>query len=95
MHPAGLFAVDAFARLAIELHDAPGREQTVEAVVQFAVQAENCAYAGIALAVRGGRAEIAAVTDPLIESIYQLQRQATPRASFGLDLDRACQTRHR
>jgi cell division ATPase FtsA len=61
-----------FAALAVELHDAPGVEETVEAVVEFALQAEGCAYAGVALAVRGGRAQIAAVTDPVIEALYQL-----------------------
>lgn len=67
------FAADAFARLAIELHDARGTDQTVEAVAQFAVRAANCAYAGVVLAVRSGRAQIAAVTDPLIETMYRLQ----------------------
>jgi hypothetical protein len=35
---------DAFARLAVELHDADGFDETV-AVVQFALHAENCTYA--------------------------------------------------
>ncbi|MFC9691108.1 GAF and ANTAR domain-containing protein [Kribbella sp. NPDC056951] len=63
---------DAFARLAVELHDAGGMEETVEAVVQFALQAEACSYAGVALVLRGVR-EIAAVTDPLVAEIYQMQ----------------------
>jgi GAF domain-containing protein len=66
------FGADAFARLALELHDAAGMHETVEAVVQFALQAEACSYAGVTLTVRGSR-EIAAVTDPLVEEIYQLQ----------------------
>jgi GAF domain-containing protein len=63
---------DSFAQLAVELHDADGMEETVDAVVQFALQAEACAYAGVALTLRGQR-EIAAVTDPLVARIYQLQ----------------------
>ncbi|HET6297605.1 MAG TPA: GAF and ANTAR domain-containing protein [Kribbella sp.] len=74
--PAVPFAADAFAQLAIELHDAPGLEETVDAVVQFALQAENCTYAGVALAVRGAPAEIGAVTDPVVEEIYQAQIDA-------------------
>jgi GAF domain-containing protein len=74
--PAEPFAADAFAQLATELHDAPGIEETVDAVVQFALQAENCTYAGVALAVRGGRAEIGAVTDPVVEALYQVQIEA-------------------
>ncbi|MEV8376089.1 GAF and ANTAR domain-containing protein [Kribbella sp. NPDC056861] len=61
-----------FARLAVELHRAGGIDETVEAVVQFALQAEACAYAGVTLTVRGSR-EIAAVTDELVTEIYQLQ----------------------
>jgi GAF domain-containing protein len=66
-------SADAFARLAIELHDAPGVEETVEAVVQFALQALSCKYAGIALYARGSRPEIAAVTDPVVADVYDLQ----------------------
>lgn len=64
---------DTFARLAIELHDAPNVEETVEAVVQFALQALNCSYAGVALSTRGSRPEIAAVTDPVVADVYDLQ----------------------
>src|SRR3954467_6134526 len=64
---------DTFARLAIELHDAPGVDETVDAVVQFALQALNCTYAGVALYSRGSQAEIPAVTDPVVRDIYDLQ----------------------
>lgn len=66
-------SADAFARLAVELHDAPGVEETVDAVVQFALQALNCTYAGIALSSRGSGVEIAAVTDPVVADVYNLQ----------------------
>jgi len=66
------FGADAFARLALELHDAGGVDETVGAVVTFALQAEACTYAGVMLTARGSR-EIAAVTDPLVAEIYQLQ----------------------
>ncbi|MGW7682235.1 GAF and ANTAR domain-containing protein [Kribbella sp. NPDC054772] len=66
-------SADMFARLAIELHDAPGVEETIDAVVQFALQALNCTYAGVALYTRGSQAEIAAVTDPVVADVYALQ----------------------
>jgi GAF domain-containing protein len=66
-------SADAFARLAIELHDAPGVEETVDAVVQFALQALNCTYAGVTLAARGTQPEVAAVTDPVMADVYDLQ----------------------
>jgi GAF domain-containing protein len=66
-------SADAFARLAIEMHDAPGIEETIDAVVQFALQALNCTYAGVALHRRGSQPEIAAVTDPVVAEVYALQ----------------------
>ena len=71
-----LSTADAFARLATELHDSDGVEETVDTVVQYAVRALSCNYAGVVLAVRGRRPEIGAVTDPLIERIYASQIEA-------------------
>ena len=59
-------AAAAFARLATELHERPGVEQTVEAVLQFALQAVGCTHAGVVLARRGGLSGTAAVTDPVV-----------------------------
>ncbi len=69
----GADAADVFARLAIELHEEPGVAETVEAVVQFALQAVSCTHAGVALAHRGGKVETIAVTGPLVEQSDQLQ----------------------
>jgi GAF domain-containing protein len=66
-------AAAAFARLATELHERPGVEQTVEAVLQFALQAVGCTHAGVVLARRGGLSGTAAVTDPVVEQADQLQ----------------------
>ncbi|WP_407657623.1 GAF and ANTAR domain-containing protein [Kribbella turkmenica] len=63
---------DTFARLAMELHHSGGVDETVETVVQFALQAEACSYAGVVLTARGSR-EVAAVTDPLVTTLYELQ----------------------
>ncbi|WP_433158392.1 GAF and ANTAR domain-containing protein [Kribbella sp. CA-247076] len=63
---------DQFARLAVELHDTSGVQETVDTVVEFALQALNCSHAGVALSVRGGP-EIPAVTDPVVAEIYKLQ----------------------
>jgi hypothetical protein len=43
--PDGAAAADAFAQLAVELHDAAGVEETVQTVVDFALQALNCSHA--------------------------------------------------
>ncbi|MFI5734977.1 GAF and ANTAR domain-containing protein [Kribbella sp. NPDC051587] len=66
-------AADTFARLAIELHDAPGVEETVQAVVEFALQAENCTHAGVILTGSRGHIEIGAVTSPVVDELYRHQ----------------------
>jgi GAF domain-containing protein len=66
-------SADVFARLALELHDAPGIDETLEAVVQFALDALNCTFAGVAFSARGLRAEVAAVTDPVVAEVFELQ----------------------
>jgi GAF domain-containing protein len=62
-----------FARLALEMHDADGVEETVQAVVEFALQAVDCQYAGVALYTKGGYPEVPVVTDPTVAEIYQFQ----------------------
>jgi GAF domain-containing protein len=62
-----------FARLAVEMHDAIGVDETVHTVVEFALQALNCQYAGIALYSHGGRPEVPAVTHPTVAEIYRFQ----------------------
>jgi GAF domain-containing protein len=63
---------DKFARLAMSLHDSEGVQETVDAVVEFALQALRCSHAGVALAGRNRR-EVPAATDPVVEEIYQWQ----------------------
>jgi GAF domain-containing protein len=72
-HPADLATADTFAAIAVELHGAECVEDTVDAIVGWALQAVRCDYAGVALTGRGGRLEIAAVTDPVVETIYRFQ----------------------
>lgn len=64
---------ETFAQLAVELYEAPGLADTAEAVLAFALHALNCKYAGLALAARRGHVEIAAITDPVVETLYQAQ----------------------
>ncbi|WP_133977729.1 GAF and ANTAR domain-containing protein [Kribbella voronezhensis] len=69
----GMATADAFARLAVELHDSEGVEETIHAVVAFAIQALDCSHAGVATAGRGRKPEIPAVTDPVVAEIYRSQ----------------------
>ncbi|WP_408610303.1 GAF and ANTAR domain-containing protein [Kribbella monticola] len=71
--PEAMSTANAFARLAVELHDSDGVEETIEAVVAFAIQALDCSHAGVATAGRGRKPEIPAVTDPVVAEIYRSQ----------------------
>jgi GAF domain-containing protein len=66
-------AAERFAQLALDLHQSGGIEETVEAVVGFALQALDCSHAGVALAVAGGQLQIPATTDPVVSEIYAFQ----------------------
>jgi GAF domain-containing protein len=74
--PAAATAADRFARLAMELHDASSVDETIDTVVQFALQALNCSYAGVALSARGSQPKVAAVTDPVVADVYGPQLAA-------------------
>jgi GAF domain-containing protein len=58
-----------FARLAVELHEAPCVADTAERALSFAVSAVGCDYAGLALTERGGLMEVGASTDPVIDRL--------------------------
>lgn len=60
-----------FAELAVRLHEEPTMVETVDLVVQYALKAVDCQYAGVML-VRGDKTvETAAATDPLVEELDQ------------------------
>jgi GAF domain-containing protein len=65
-----------FAELAVDLRASQGVTETVDMVVQFALNALDCSHAGVVFAERGGRAEVAAVTDPNLVRLYLAQVEA-------------------
>ncbi|TDD60638.1 ANTAR domain-containing protein [Kribbella antibiotica] len=69
-------SAEAFGRLATELQDADGVDLTVEAVVQFALQAVWCTYASVVLVGRGRKPQIMALTDPRLAKLDETQIQA-------------------
>lgn len=71
--PGGATTAHRFAELALDLHGSGGMEETVDAVVQFALQALDCSHAGVALIVRNGKLQIPATTDPVVSEIYTFQ----------------------
>jgi GAF domain-containing protein len=63
-----------FAEMAAQLGAEPTVEETLARVLEYAMGAVGCDYAGL-LMVRSRRVESAAVTDPIVERADQLQMQ--------------------
>jgi GAF domain-containing protein len=64
---------DTFGRFALELSGLDSVEETVDAVVQFALQAVRCQQASVVLIARGRRPEVVAVTTPALADLYRHQ----------------------
>lgn len=76
-----------FADLAIQLHDEPTVAETVELVVQYALKAVDCQYAGVMLSSGGSKVETAAATDPLVEELDQIQIECGEGPGMDSDSD--------
>ena len=61
-----------FAELVVQLHNAPGLEETVETVAQFALRAAGCTSAGVILA----GPVVGAVTDPVVQKLFEREVDA-------------------
>jgi GAF domain-containing protein len=66
-------AAEEFAQLAIELHDEPSLDDTIEKVLEFALDAINADHAGVVLVHAKKRLETAAVTDAVVAEIDAFQ----------------------
>jgi len=62
---------EEFAELAVRLHKEPSVVETVELVVEYALKAVDCQYAGVMLIHGDKTVETAAATDPLVEELDQ------------------------
>jgi GAF domain-containing protein len=76
-------AAEDFAEMAIRLHDEPGVEETVDLVLQYALKAVGCDYAGVIFVYGRAKVETIAATDPLIERLDEIQMEH----GEGPDLD--------
>ena len=66
------FAED-FAEMALRLHDEPTVQETVERVLEYALKAVNCDYAGVIFVTRKSRVETIAATHPVVAEVDKLQ----------------------
>jgi GAF domain-containing protein len=81
-------AAEEFADLAVRLHEEPTVIETVDLVVQYALKAVDCQYAGVML-VRGDKTvETAAATDPLVEELDQFHVTCGEGPGLGSPDDR-------
>ncbi|MFF1818174.1 hypothetical protein ACFVWG_12815 [Kribbella sp. NPDC058245] len=68
-HPSA----EAFGKLATEMQNADGVELTVEAVVDYALQAVWCTYASVVLIGPNRRPKTMAMTDPRLIKLDEAQ----------------------
>jgi GAF domain-containing protein len=64
---------DAFARLAHDLHDQPNLEKTLDKIVESAVAALGCDYAGLLMTSKGNQLVASTASDPTAEKADKLQ----------------------
>jgi GAF domain-containing protein len=76
-------AADDFAEMAIRLHDEPTMVETVDRVLEYALKAVNCAYAGVIFVHQRKRVETAAATHPVVAELDALQMEC----GEGPDID--------
>lgn len=79
---------EAFAQLALDLHDVDGLDETVDRILDFAVSMFGCRYAGIILVHGGSRVETVAATDPVVEGLDAIQLEAGEGPDLELIADR-------
>ncbi|HJR90061.1 MAG TPA: GAF and ANTAR domain-containing protein [Aeromicrobium sp.] len=79
---------EEFAELAVKLHEEPTVVETVDLVVQYALKAVDCQYAGVML-VRGDKlVETAAATDALVSELDQFHVTCGEGPGLVSDSDR-------
>ncbi len=64
---------DKFAEMALRLHDEASVEETVDLVLDYALKAVGCEYAGVIFVHKNGTIETVAATDRLIEELDHIQ----------------------
>jgi GAF domain-containing protein len=64
---------DEFAEMALRLHDEPGVTETVDLVLDYALEAVGADYAGVILVHAKDQVETVVATDPVIEKLDRIQ----------------------
>lgn len=64
---------EELAEMAVSLHDEPTLEETVERVLEYALKAVDCAYAGVIFVHAKQRVETVAATNPIVAKLDKVQ----------------------
>jgi len=67
------FHAEEFAEMALSLHEVESFQDTVDRVLEFAVKALNCSYAGVIVIHERSRAETVAATHPVVADLDAIQ----------------------
>ncbi|WP_310962370.1 GAF and ANTAR domain-containing protein [Nocardioides terrisoli] len=65
--------LEDFAQMALDLHGEESVHETVDRVLQYALKAVHCGYAGVVFVHNGQRIETAAATDSLVADLEAIQ----------------------
>jgi GAF domain-containing protein len=74
---------EEIAELALRLHEEPSVVETVELVVEYALKAVDCQYAGVMLVHGDKTIETAAATHPLVEELDQFHASCGEGPGLG------------
>lgn len=81
---------EELAEMAVSLHDEPTLEETIERVLEYALKAVDCAYAGVIFVHAKSRVETVAATNPIVAELDQVQLEH----GEGPDIDVLSDPRH-
>lgn len=77
-------AASKFAEMALRLHDEPSVAETVDRLLEYALNAVDCDFAGVSFVRRRTRVDTVAATDPLIAELDALQAECGEGPNFDL-----------
>ena len=79
---------EEFAEMALTLHDVDSFSEAVDRVLDFAVKALNCAYAGVIVVHERQRVETVAATSPLVAELDAFQLECGEGPDLEVVTDR-------
>lgn len=78
---------EEFARIALDLHEVESFNETVDRVLEFAVKALDCAYAGVILVHAKERVETVAATHDVVAELDKIQMECGQGPDLEVILD--------